>query len=258
MTRVLGWATVLLLLLPLVWAVWVSFAAGEVARPPWESWSLRWHARLWTDARWRAALGNSVLVASGATLLALLTAVPAALSQTQRLNRLILLPLAVPPILLGLGLLPTMHLLGLQGTLPGLILAHGLLGMPLVYLATKAAREAMPPGVEAAARGLGASRAAVWLRITLPLTARGIMGGATLAFIVSFNDFFLALFLAGPDAETLPVLIWPALRYSVSPLVASASVWALALAVVGWQVGRVAAERAVQPESDPGEGRVKL
>ena len=243
-----GWLVVLGLLLPLLWAVWVSFAAGEMARPPIEEWSLRWHVRLWMDSRWRAALANSALVATGAMAVALFTGVPAALARPRWIDRLILLPLAVPPVVLGVGLLPTLHTIGLHGTLLGLMLAQGFLGMPLVYLATRAARAAVPAELLEAARGLGATPWQVWWRVTWPLTARGIVGGAALAYVVAFNDFFIALFVAGPDAETLPVLIWPALRYSFSPLVASASVWALALACCGlwasswlWrQIGRSA------------------
>ncbi len=236
--RALGWLVVAGLLVPLGWAVWVSFAAGEVARPPLEEWSLRWHVRLWSDARWRTALVQSAVVALGAMAVALLTGVPAALARPRVLGRLILLPLAVPPLVLGVGLLPMMHTMSLHGTLVGLMLAQGLLGMPLVYLATRAALAAVPDEVLAAARGLGATPWQVWWRVTLPLTVRGIAGGASLAFVVAFNDFFVALFVAGPDAETLPVLIWPALRYSVSPLVASASVWALALALSGAAAAR--------------------
>jgi ABC-type spermidine/putrescine transport system permease subunit II len=236
--RALGWLVVAGLLVPLGWAVWVSFAPGEVARPPLDEWSLRWHVRLCTDARWRTALVHSAVVALGAMAVALLTGVPAALARPRVLGRLILLPLAVPPLVLGVGLLPMMHTMSLHGTLVGLMLAQGLLGMPLVYLATRAALAAVPSEVLDAARGLGATPWQVWWRVTLPLTARGIAGGASLAFVVAFNDFFVALFVAGPDAETLPVLIWPALRYSVSPLVASASVWALALALSGAAAAR--------------------
>jgi ABC-type spermidine/putrescine transport system permease subunit II len=236
--RVLGWLVVAGLLLPLGWAAWVSFAVGELPRPPIDEWSIRWHVRLWTDVRWRTALAHSAVVALGAMGVALLTGVPAALARPVVLGRLILLPLAVPPLVLGVGLLPMMHLLGLHGTLVGLMLAQGLLGMPLVYLATRAALAAVPVDVLVAARGLGATPWQVWWRVTLPLTARGIAGGAALAFVVAFNDFFVALFVAGPEAETLPLLIWPALRYSVSPLVASASVWALALAISGAAAAR--------------------
>ncbi|MFQ3649734.1 MAG: ABC transporter permease [Gemmataceae bacterium] len=235
--RALGWLVVVGLLQPLVWAVWVSFAAGEIARPALDEWSLRWHVQLWTDARWRGALGNSALVALGAMTVALSVGVPAALVQPRWLDRLILLPLAMPPLILGVGLLPTMHLLGLHGTLLGLMLAQALLGLPLVYLATRAALAAVPAELLEAARGLGASPWQVWSRVTLPLMAPGVAGGAALAFIVSFNDFFISLFVAGPDAETLPVLIWPAMRYSLSPLVASASLWAMALAGCGLLVG---------------------
>ncbi|MGL4551631.1 MAG: ABC transporter permease [Gemmataceae bacterium] len=231
--RRLGWAALLLLLTPLLWAAWVSFTPGEIGRPPLASWSLRWHARFLTDPDWLAALGNSVAVGLGAAAVATLAGVPAALARPAWLDRVILLPLAVPPVVLGVGLLPTMHLLGLARTHLALVLAHGLLGMPLVYLATRAALRAMPAGVEDAARGLGASPWQAFARVTLPLIAPGVLGGAALAFVLSFNEFFVALFVGGPEADTLPRRVWPALRYSVSPLVAAASTWALLAAVAG-------------------------
>jgi ABC-type spermidine/putrescine transport system permease subunit II len=231
--RHLGWAALALLLVPPLWAVWVSFSPGELLRPPVERWSLRWHVTFFTDARWTAALFNSVVVAAGASLVAVLAGVPAALTRSARLGRLVLLPLCVPPVVLGMGLLPTMHALGLYGTYLSLVLAHGLLGMPLVFLTTRAAHDAMPADVEEAARGLGASPWTVFRRVTLPLCGHGIAAGAVLAFVLSLNEFFLALFLASPDTETLPAVIWPRLRYTLSPLVAAASVYALAVTAAG-------------------------
>ena len=231
--KYVGWMVLIVLLTPLGWAVWVSFTPGEIARPPVESWSLRWHVRFLTDPVWLTALGNSGVIGLGAAAVAVVTGVPAALARPAWLDRVILLPLAVPPVVLGVGLLPTMHLLGLSRTHLALILAHGLLGMPLVYLSTRAALRALPAGVEEAARGLGASPWQVFVRVTLPLIAPGVLGGAALAFVLSFNEFFVALFVGGPEAETLPRRVWPALRYSVSPLVASASAWALLAALAG-------------------------
>jgi ABC-type spermidine/putrescine transport system permease subunit II len=109
----------------------------------------------------------------------------------------------------------------------------------------------MPAGVEEAARGLGASPWQVFGRVTLPLIAPGVLAGAALAFVLSFNEFFVALFVGGPEAETLPRRVWPALRYSVSPLVASASAWALLAALAGLFALRAAhggGERSEPPQ----------
>jgi ABC-type spermidine/putrescine transport system permease subunit II len=190
-----GWLALVLLLTPLAWAVWVSFTPDEILRPPLTRWSGRWYARFLADPRWTAALGNS----------------------------------CVPPVVLGMGLLPTMHALGLWGSYLSLVLAHGLLGMPLVFLTVQASLKGVPAELEQAARGLGAGPLTTFWRVTLPLCLPGLLAGGGLAFVLSLNEFFLALFLATPETETLPRVIWPELRYSLSPLVAVASVFTLAL-----------------------------
>ena len=95
-------------------------------------------------------------------------------------ERLVLLPLCVPPVVLGMGLLPTMHALGLWGTHLSLMLAHGLLGTPLVFLTVQASLKAVPVELEQAARGLGASALTAFIRVTLPLCRPGLLAGAAL------------------------------------------------------------------------------
>jgi ABC-type spermidine/putrescine transport system permease subunit II len=212
----------------------VSFTPDELLRPPVTNWSLRWYARFLRDTRWTDALLNSFLVGLGSAVVALAAGTPAALAVArhrlpERVGRLLLLPLCVPPVVLGMGLLPTMHALALWGTRLSLVLAHGLLGMPLVFLAVQANLKGVPTELEAAARGLGASPRRVFFRVTLPLCRPGLLAGAVLSFVLSLNEFFLALFLATPETETLPRVIWPELRYSLSPLVAVASVFTLVL-----------------------------
>jgi ABC-type spermidine/putrescine transport system permease subunit II len=232
----LGWLALVVLLTPLFWAVWVSFTPDELLRPPVTRWSLRWYTRFLQDPRWTTALVNSLIVGLGSALVALAAGAPAALAVSRHafrgraaLGRLILLPICVPPVVLGMGLLPTMHALGLWGGILSLVLAHGLLGMPLVFLAVQASLDGMPGDLEEAARGLGAGPLAVAWRVTLPLCRPGLMAGWVLSFVLSLNEFFLALFLATPETETLPRVIWPELRYSLSPLVAVASVLTLTL-----------------------------
>jgi putative spermidine/putrescine transport system permease protein len=230
--RNLGWLALVVLLTPPLWAAWVSFTPDELLRPPSGRWTLRWYGRFLQDARWTGALFNSLVVGCGGTLLALATGTLAAVAarhQLQALGRFVLLPLCVPPVVLGMALLPTMHALGLWGTYLSLILAHGLIGMPLVFLTVRASLQGVPPDLELAARGLGARPAAVFFRVTLPLCKPGLMAGGALSFVLSLNEFFLALFLATPETETLPRVIWPELRYSLSPLVAVASVFTLAM-----------------------------
>jgi putative spermidine/putrescine transport system permease protein len=226
----LGWLALLVLLCPLGYACWLSFTPTEFLTPPVRDWSLRWYGEFSQSARWTAALAHSLLVGGMAVGFSLLTGLPLAFALARLhfrgeslLSAGVLLPLAVPPVLLGMGLLPTMQALGLWGSFVSLALAHALLGLPLVYSLTRTALEAVSPDLEQAARGLGASAWRVVTRVTLPVIAPSVVTGAVMAFVLSLNEFVLALFLATPETETLPRVIWPSLRYTLSPLVAVAS-----------------------------------
>jgi putative spermidine/putrescine transport system permease protein len=226
----LGWLGLSLLLAPLVYACWLSFAPDEFLAPPVGDWSLRWYGEFFRSPRWTAALRKSLVVGVLAVAYSLLLGLPLAYALARLHFRgqsfllgAIVLPLAVPPLLLGIGLLPTVQALGLSGTATSLALAHTLYGMPLVCGLTRAALLGLNPDVEHAARGLGAASWQVAYRITLPLIRPSILAGAVMAFVLSLNEFILSLFLATPETETLPRVLWPNLRYALSPLVAVAS-----------------------------------
>jgi ABC-type spermidine/putrescine transport system permease subunit II len=115
--------------------------------------------------------------------------------------------------------------------------------MPMVCWLTHSALLSANPDVENAARGLVASSWRVVHRITLPLIGPSVLAGTVMAFVLSLNEFILSLFLATPETETLPRVLWPNLRYTLSPLVAVAScvmtfVTAADIGIVTWLVWR--------------------
>lgn len=152
----------------------------------------------------------------------------------------VLLPLFIPALVLGLALLPVMRALGLWGTQISVAAAHSLWGLPLVLIAVRSALEDADANMELAARGLGASAAQTFRLVTLPLIAPSVAVGALIAFIISLNELVMALFLCTPVIDTLPKVIWPNLRYTLSPIVAAASGVGLAttLALL-WSAWRV-------------------
>jgi ABC-type spermidine/putrescine transport system permease subunit II len=225
-----GWLVLSALLVPLAYGLWVSFSPDELLRPPTSAWSLRWYELFFRSPRWLDALWNSLIVAALSVMGSLLTGVPLALAVVRcrfrgrrLLSAAVLLPLCVPPVALGMGLLPVMYLLGLWGSLLGLALAHCLVTMPVVYLVTRATLEEISPDLEDAARGLGAGPLQTLWRVTLPLLRPALLAGTAMSLVLSLNEFLLSLFLATPETETLPRVIWPELRYALSPLVAVAS-----------------------------------
>lgn len=218
------------LLWPIGYAMWISFTPGEMLLPPKGEWSLRWYRTFFDRPEWSESLGHSLGIGVLAALTAAVTGTSAAVAVSryrfpgQRLLRsVVMLPLFVPALILGLALLPVVRITGLWGSPLSVAFAHGLQGLPLVFLAVRGALEDMDRNLEAAARGLGAGGREVFLWVTLPSIAPAVATGALLAFIVSFNELIIALFLCTPAIDTLPKVIWPNLRYTLSPLVAAAS-----------------------------------
>lgn len=218
------------LLSPLVYAVWLSFSPRESLELPVGAWSLRWHFLFWQSSRWTDGLFNSLLVAGLSTGGSVIAGTGLALAVARHqfrgrrlLSAAALLPLFTPALALGMGLLPFMHLMGLWGSPLSLAFAHSLNALPVVFLIVRSALDETSPDLEAAARGLGAGPWRVFWRVTLPLIRPAVLSAALVSFILSLNEFTLALFLCTPECETLPRIIWPNLRYSLSPLVAVAS-----------------------------------
>ena len=228
------------LLAPLAYAVWLSFSPRETLEPPVGEWSLRWHVLFWQSSRWTDGLMNSLAVgcmsAVGATAAGGGLALAVARHHFRGRGLLAgaaLLPLFTPALALGMGLLPLTYFLGLWGSLWSLVLAHSLSGLPVVFLLVRSALDETGPDLESAARGLGAGPWRTFWRVTLPLVRPAVLAGALVSFVLSLNEFTLALFLCTPEDETLPGIIWPNLRYSLSPLVAVASCVTTAAALVG-------------------------
>jgi putative spermidine/putrescine transport system permease protein len=238
--NVFGITTLVLLLWPIVYAAWISFTPGETLAPQRGEWSLRWYRLFFESPQWTAGLWNSLVVAGLSVANSLVAGAGLALAVTRYhfrgrrlLSAAVLLPLFVPGVVMGMGLLPWMRVLGLWGSRLSLAAAHGVWGLPVVFLVVRAALEEIDPDLERAAQGLGATRGMVFRRITFPLIAPALLAGATMGFVLSLNEFMIALFLATPEIETLPKVIWPNLRYTLTPLVAAASCVTTAITLAG-------------------------
>jgi ABC-type spermidine/putrescine transport system permease subunit II len=234
-----GWSVVLAVLAPLLFAAWVSFSPDSFLTPPAGEWSLRWYVAFVHDRRWSAALVRGLIVGAGAAGVSLAAGVPLAyaVARCRFLGRALLggaalLPACVPAAVLGMGLLPLLYAVGLWGSLTGLVLVHGLVALPVVYLVARTHFDQADADLEAAARGLGASGWQTFRRVTLPLMRPALLAGAASAFAISLNESMLTVFLATPRTETLPAVVWPELRYSPSPLVAVASCVSVAVALL--------------------------
>jgi putative spermidine/putrescine transport system permease protein len=133
----------------------------------------------------------------------------------------IALPLVLPPVVLAVawfGLFSDLHLIG---TMRGIAIAHGFLGVPFVYLNVAGALASLNRELILAAKSLGASPIVVFGRIVLPIVAPGVLAGALLTFILSFDELILPFFLGGGAVQTIPVVMWSQVQYVTSPEIAA-------------------------------------
>lgn len=218
------------MLFPIVVVIGTSVnSTGVLAFPP-ESFSLEWYSEFFADRRWLQSFENSLIVALGTMILSTVIGVSASLGAEFKQNRPIrvilgmgAVPLFISPIVLGVSLLFYLSLFGLQQTYTGLILAHSLWATPIVFFVMRSVFSRFDWALWDAGRDLGASPIRSFRYVMLPNIETGIVVAALLAFVISLQEFVMALFISGRGTRTLPVYAWLEMRTSLSPLVSVAS-----------------------------------
>jgi ABC-type spermidine/putrescine transport system permease subunit II len=236
-----GLIVVAYLLVPLLLAFGVSFYPGRSIGLPTlaTGLTLDWYLEFFRDPRWVAGLRNSFYVGVISTAISLVCGLTLALAVTRHRLRgetvvgtLLMLPVFVPAVIIGMQSLVFAQRIGLWGTLTSIAIAHALWATPLAYLVLLSGLRRVNEELEEAAASLGASPWAAFRYVVWPLIAPSVLAAAIIAYVISLNEFIMALFLGTPDTETLPKMIWPQIRHSVSPVVAAASSVLLILTVI--------------------------
>jgi putative spermidine/putrescine transport system permease protein len=217
---------------PVILVFPMSFSGDNFMSFPPSSWSTKWYQALPGNSVLIGALWTSLGLAAVVTTLSLLIAVPAAYAIArieffgrETLFALFTAPLLLPSIVLGLAILIVFVGVGLISTFTGLVLAHLVVTLPYALRVLATALSTLPAQVEEAASSLGAKPLTVFRRVTLPLMTPGIVAAAALAFLVSFDEVVISLFVVGPRITTLPVELYRYVDTRADPLVAAASVF---------------------------------
>jgi putative spermidine/putrescine transport system permease protein len=216
--RGLAGAALLILLGPIVIVLIVSLTDAVALKFPPPGYSLRWYKALADPAQSgeiQRAAWNSLKLALGATLLASLLGTAAALAigrsragWARTLDLFFLSPLVLPGLAFGLAALMYFTLLGLRPAMPLLVIGHVVIIVPLVIRTTVASLSQLDPALLECSASLGAGPFYTWRRVTLPLIGPGIGAGAFLAFMASFDNIPVSLFLADARTEVLPMRMW--------------------------------------------------
>jgi ABC-type spermidine/putrescine transport system permease subunit II len=225
--------------LPTVVAVLTSFTPSRFLRLPSTQWSLRWYEAFFTDPKWMEGLWNSMVVAGLTIVVSLIVGMCAAIVFSRYRFRwsttaytLALTPVFTPAVIIAMSLLAVAYKTGLWGGYLIIALAHSLWAFPLVIMVMKVSLDGLDRSLEEAARGMGATPWQTFRLIILPLIGPSVLVGALFAFIISINEFIMALFLGTSNTETLPRIIYPTLRYRLTPLVSAASGILMLLTIV--------------------------
>ena len=227
------------MLAPIVVVCLVAFTPEGYLSLPVRDFSLRWFRAIARYPEFVSAFWTSLWLGALSSALALLVAVPAALAIARYRFRgrdllagLFLSPLMIPHVVLGVAFLRFFTQIGLGGRFSGLLLAHLVIVCPFALRLTLASATGMDRAIEQAAISLGASDWAVLRRVTLPLIAPGMVSGWALAFIQSFDEVTMTVFVAAPGTETLPVRMFLYIQDNIDPLVTSVSACVIAVTVV--------------------------
>lgn len=234
----IAWATYAFLLAPILVVLISSFTAAEFVSFPPKGLSLRWYFEIGKHPDFLQSAFLSLALATMTALGSCLVAVPSAIALVRYrfpgrdfLGALFLSPLMLPSVVIGIALLQFSSRHGLLGNPVMLWLAHLLIAAPYCLRLTMASLTGFDRNLELAARNLGATRLLAFRHVMLPLIAPGVAAGAAFAFIVSFDDLVVSLFLASPTLTTLPVRIYNYIDQSSSPMITSIGALLVLLAV---------------------------
>ena len=222
--------TMILLVIPTFIVIPMSFSDSQYLEFPPETWSLRWYRNYFGSSEWmlatRTSLTAAVLTMLVGTPIGVLAAYGLHASKVPYIRVafvLLITPMMVPVVLVAIGAFYAYVKLQILYTMTGLVLAHTLLAIPLVVIVTGSALQSYDMNQEMAARSLGAPRWKAFLTITLPQIRFAVVTSALLAFLTSFDEVVIAMFISGGDNPTLTRNMFNALRDQIDPTIAAIS-----------------------------------
>jgi putative spermidine/putrescine transport system permease protein len=227
---VLAGLVLLYLVFPILVVAPLSFSSGTYLSFPPPGFSLRWYQNFFGRPDWLEATWLSLWVGGAAMALATALGVPAAIALVRArfpgkslVMGFIISPMIAPVIIVAIGVYFFYARLGLVGNPFGLVVAHTCLAVPFVVINVAATLQGFDERIEQAAMNLGATPWGTFWQVTFPIVRPGILSGALFAFISSFDELVVALFVSGSTAVTLPRKMWDSIRFEIDPTIAAVS-----------------------------------
>lgn len=238
------------LLFPGVIVIVMSFSGGAFLEFPPSHPSLQWYRSFFNDPSWTGAFWDSVQIGFMVTIISTVVGTLAAygLNRTYpklrvSLTMVMLAPITVPVIVVGVAIYLGLINLGLIGSKFGIVLAHSIGAMSLIVVIVSASLANFDRSLEQAAKSMRAGPIQTFMRVTLPLIRPGVIGGALLAFIHSFDEVVVTSLVSGFSIRTLPLKMWEDMRHQMDPTIAAVAsifmllpvVWLIILYTMWWR-----------------------
>lgn len=227
------------LLAPIIAVVLISFNGSASLSIDFGLPSLQWYKEMFANERFLEGAKVSFITATIVSVVVLMLGVPVALAIARynfrgksAVSAFFLSPLLVPSVVIGLGLLLVFQPIALSGTYLGIVIAHFGVTVPYVVRTTLMSLKTSDVSCEEAARVHGANAFTTFRRVTLPIISPGLIAGAVMAFIISFDEAVISLFIAGSGRVTLPVEMLRYLQYRSDPAIAALSVVLIVISIV--------------------------
>lgn len=235
----------LFLMLPIIIIIPLSFNAepyftfteGMLALDP-AAYSTRWYVEIFTDLKWTLSIQNSFIIGIASAIVATILGTIAAVGLAspvmpfkRLITALLISPMIVPLIIIAAGMFFFYTRFNIVGTYTGLIIAHAALGVPFVIITVTATLAGFDRSLYNAAVGMGASPVRAFWDITVPLIRPGVISGGLFAFVTSFDEVVVVLFLAGPEQRTIPRQMFSGLREQINPTILAVATLLIFLSV---------------------------
>jgi putative spermidine/putrescine transport system permease protein len=215
-----------------------TFTEGMLKLDP-AAYSTKWYVEFFTDQKWNIALKNSFYFAFMSTILATILGTVAAVGLASDrmpykplITAILISPMIVPLVIIAAGMYFFYSVIGIAGTDFGIIVAHAMLGTPFVVITVTATLAGFDKSLLRASSSLGANPVTTFLYVTFPLIRPGVISGALFAFVTSFDEVVLIIFLADPDQRTIPRQMFSGLREQINPTILAAASLLILISII--------------------------
>lgn len=236
MLYILVFLILAVIILPAIIIIPQAFTAANFFQYPINEFSLKWFEKFFANSEWVTGLERSLCIAVVTAILATTIGTMAAVAM-QKLEfkgksvfmSLMIAPMVVPVIIIGVALYSSFAKIGLTNTFPGLVLAHTLLAIPMVFVTMSSGFANVNENLELAALSMGAKPLEAFLKVVLPTVKPSLVSSILFAFVTSLDEVVVTIFVSGANTKTLTMVMWENMRTTINPTLAVAAVFLIIL-----------------------------